>query len=294
MSGHSHHNSVHHLVWALGLTGAIFILQLVGALLSGSLSLLSNAAHLFTDAGSLGLALYAAKVGQNRATDQLSYGYSRGGIVAAFVNGLILAGIGLALMISSVYRLFRPAPVDAPLMLLVTLVTLALNLVSTWILHPPPSSRDINRWGVYWHALGDSVSSLSIVLAALLIEWSGWTGWDPLAALAVGIFILWASWKTGRPSLRILMEAAPEGARVDEIRQTFLNHPAVEDVHHVHVWSISPELHALSAHVRLATPTIREGQRIIEQLSNDLALHHDIHHVTIQLEADQHPDEAKK
>ncbi|NMP21055.1 cation diffusion facilitator family transporter [Sulfobacillus harzensis] len=287
---HTHDGPTRQLIWALLLTGAIFVLQLVGALMSQSLSLLSNAGHLFTDLGSIGLALYAAKVGQHRPTQELSYGYSRSGIVAAFVNGLILAAIAIALMISSIYRFIRPAPVNASVMLVVTIITLGLNLATSWVLHPPQKSRDINRWGVYWHALGDAFSSLGILLAALLIDETGWNGWDPVAALAVGLFILWASWKTARPSLRILMEATPEGTRLDEIRQTFLSHPDVNDVHHLHVWSISPELHALSAHIRLGTTSIRDGQRVIEQLNHDLAAHHDIHHVTLQIEAEQHDD----
>lgn len=291
---HTHSSAVRQLTGALVITGVVFLVQLIGALLSNSLSLLSNAGHLFTDAGSMGLALYAAKIGQSPPTERLSYGYSRSGIVAAFVNGLILASVGLALVVSSLYRLMYPSPVKATLMLEVTVITLLLNLLTTWILHPHPQSRDLNRRGVYWHALGDSLSSIGILVAALLIDWTGWTGFDAVAALAVGLFILWASWKTGRQSLHILMEATPEGAKLDEIRQTFLNHPAVEEVHHLHVWSISPDLHALSAHVRLATLSIREGQRVIEDLTMALADGHDIQHVTIQLEADRHDDNPKR
>ncbi len=279
---------IRQLVWALMGTGIIFLLQLVGALMSGSLSLLSNAGHLFTDVGSMGLALYAAKIGQNRPTEQLSYGYSRSGIVAAFVNGMILAAIAIALILSGIYRLFHPSPVHVPIMLVVTAVTLVLNLAVTWMLHPPHESHDVNRWGVYWHALGDALSSVGILAAALLIHLTAWLGWDALAAIAVGVLIVVASYRVGRPSLRILMEAAPEGAQFEDIRSTFLAHPQVHDVHHLHVWSISPDYHVLSAHVRVATGSIREGQHIVEQLSLSLKEEHHIQHVTIQVESDRH------
>lgn len=269
------------------MTAAIFVLQIVGALASRSLSLLSNAAHLFTDVGALGLALYAAKIGQNRPTEQLSYGYSRGGIVAAFVNGLILAAIAVTLVVTSVFRLFHPVSVNAPIMLIVTGLTLILNLLVTWLLHPH-NHNDLNRQGVFWHAIGDTVSSIGILIAATLILVTRWDGWDPLAALLVGFFILWSSYRIARPTIRILMEAAPENTRLDEIRQTFLDQDLVVDVHHLHVWSITPDYHVLSAHVRLKTLSIREGQQIINDLGHMLEQRHNINHTTIQIEADDH------
>ncbi len=279
--------AVRQFVWALALSGLVFLIQLVGALYSGSLSLLSNAGHLFTDVGSLGLALYAAKVGQNPPTEQLSYGYGRSGILAAFVNGLVLAGVAAALIVAGVFRLAHPQPVHSTIMIAVTVVTLVLNLTVTRTLHAD-HDPDVNRRAAYWHALGDSLSSVGILAAALLIHWTHWPEWDSLAAIAVGLFILWSSWAAGRPSLLILMEAAPAGARPEDVRALMLQHPAVHDVHHVHVWSLAPGYHALSAHVRLETDTIREGQRVIEELSQSLKESHHIDHVTIQIEAEAH------
>lgn len=282
--------SVHRLVVALSITAIIFVVQLVGALFSGSLALLSNAGHLFTDVGSLSMALYAAKIEGRGPTEQLSYGFGRSGIVAAFVNGLVLAGIGAALVITGFFRLFRPSPVQTGTMILATIIALVLNIGQSRLLAGHPH-EDFNRQSVYWHAVGDSMSSVGILAAAIAIRWTGWTGWDALAATVVGLFILWSSYKTGRPSLLALMEATPATQQISAIRATFLVHPQVADVHHLHVWALAPRYHALSAHVRVHAQTIREGQRIIDELQSQLAQQHHIQHVTIQLEADNHPSE---
>lgn len=288
-----HEASHRRLILVLAVTAVIFLVQLVGALFSGSLSLLSNAGHLFTDIGSIGVALYAAKIQNHDPTEQLTYGFGRSGTVAAFVNGLVLAAIGLALIITSVFRLVHPSRVNVSIMIVVTMAALALNIVQVVIVRTH-DAEDLNRQSVYWHALGDSLSSLGILLAAVLIQLTGWFGWDPTAALVVGLIILWSSYKVGRPSLLTLMEAVPEAHNMQQIEATMRLNPTVEDVHHIHVWSLAPGYHALSAHVRVHSESIREGQAVITTITETLRETHGIHHVTIQLEADSHEQDDKR
>lgn len=278
------------LVATLVLTGVIFALQLVGALASGSLSLLSNAGHLFTDVGSLGVALYAAKIQDNQPTTQLSYGFGRSGTVAAFVNGLVLAAIGIALIVTSTFRFFHPIKVHVGIMIWVTLITLLLNLVEVTLVRKP-DVEDFNQKSVYWHVLGDSLSSLGILVAALMIRLTGWPGWDPAAALVVGVIILWSSYRIARPSVLTLMEAVPEAHKLADVESTMRQHSSVMDVHHIHLWSLAPGYHALSAHVRIQAESIQEGQAVIRELTKTLSQSHGIQHVTIQMEADPHPDD---
>jgi cobalt-zinc-cadmium efflux system protein len=284
-------SAARRLIAALVITAVIFTVQLLGALFSGSLALLSNAGHLFTDVGSLTVALYAAKIERRSPTEQLSYGFGRSGIVAAFVNGLVLGGIGAALVITGVFRLFRPTPVQTGPMIVATAIALILNILQSRLVFSH-HGEDFNRQSVYWHTIGDSLSSLGILIAALAIRWTGWTGWDALAAITVGAFILWSSYKIGRPSVLALMEATPATQQTSAVRATLLAHPQVADVHHLHMWLLAPGYHALSVHVRVYVQTIREGQHVIAELQSLLSQNHHIQHVTIQLETDNHPIES--
>lgn len=234
-------STTRRLLLSLVITALIFVIQLIGALFSGSVSLLSNAGHLFTDVGSTAVALYAAKVEGNEPTDRLSYGYGRSGIVAAFVNSMLLAAIGVALLIASVFRLLHPERVNVGTMIWVTLAALVLQIIQTRVLHTH-DHQDVNRPSVYWHAVGDSLSSLGILLAALIIRWTRWPGWDAIAALVVGLVILWSSYRVSWPSLLALMEAAPDALPIENIETTLKSHSEVADVHHIHVWSLAPDI----------------------------------------------------
>lgn len=287
---HHESRSTRALTIALALTAGVFLTQFVGGLYTNSLSVLSNAGHLLTDIGSMGLALYAAKIEHNEPTSLHSYGYLRSGIVAAFVNALVLAAIAIALVISGLMRLLHPVSVHATGMLWVAAIALIFNLATGIFLHEH-DAHDLNRQGAFWHVVGDALSSVGIIVAALLIRTTHWLGWDPMASIFIGLVVGRAAYQVARPSLNILMEATPTGVHPDSVEASLRSHQAVEEVHHVHVWSLTPEYHALSAHVRLTNMSIREGQMVIHAMERTLKEEFNIQHVTIQIETEQHDDE---
>ncbi|MDA8193051.1 MAG: cation diffusion facilitator family transporter [Thermaerobacter sp.] len=281
-------NPFRRLVVVLILTMIVFAVQFIGGVATNSLSLLANAGHFLGDIGSATLALVAARLEKQRPTQAHSYGYGRSGTVAAFINALMLGAIGVSMIVTGLLRLFHPVAVTTGPILIIGLIGLAFNLLSTLILHQGDHS-DLNLRAMFAHAASDAAASLAIVVAAWLIERTGWTGWDPLTAALIGLAIGHMAWRVARPSLRVLMEATPEGLDPETIRQTILTDPAVDEVHHLHVWSLGPRYHALSAHVRLRDMSIREGQSVIDTVETILAEQYHIHHVTIQIETDQHP-----
>ena len=210
MHTHSHHHSMtlSRLKWALILTIAVFVVEFLGALASGSLSVLSNAVHLLSDVGAMGLAYYAARVETNPPTLQLSYGYARSSILASLINSLILALLALGLIVAGLYRLLRPAPLMATSLIWLGLLALLFNILVTGLL-AGGQSRDLNIRTMFWHAAGDAIGSLSVALSGLLIIWTHWSGFDALAGIAIGITLLIAALRIIRRSVNILMEGTP-------------------------------------------------------------------------------------
>lgn len=238
----------------------------------------------------MGLALFAARVEPRQPTPEHSYGYVRSGIVAAFVNALVLSAIALSLIATGLMRLFHPVTVDATPVIWLAAISLAFNFAGGLVLHDH-DGHDLNVRAMFWHVVGDALGSLAILVAAILLKVTHWAGWDPVAAILIGLVIAQAAYQVVRPSVRILMEGTPEGIDPETVRRMMMADPAVDEVHHLHVWSLGPHYHALSAHVRLRNMSIREGQGVIDNLEDMLGREYEIRHVTIQLEADQHLDD---
>lgn len=282
-------NPAHRLLIALVVTSFIFVLQFIGGIVTNSLSLVANAGHFLGDMGSIGLALLAARMQNYRPNRRHSYGYLRSGTVAAFVNAFILATVALSMIITGLLRLFHPVPIVSGPVLALALIALAFNLLSSWVLHTH-DAHDLNLRAMFWHAISDALGSLAIVVAALLIRRTGWEGWDPLAAVLIGLAIARMAWTVAKPALTVLMEATPDNIDPEAIRGSLRALPEVDEIHHLHIWSIAPRYHALSAHVRLRDMSVREGQSVIDSMETLLAHQYHIHHVTIQIEAEQHKE----
>ncbi len=280
------------LKWALILTAAVFLIEFLGGLASHSLSVLSNALHLLSDSGAMGLAYYAAKVQDNPPTTRLSYGYRRSGILAALVNGLVLLILACLLIGAGIYRLIRPETVGAASMIWLGLTALAFNAAITGLLMRH-EEHDLNVRSMFWHSLSDAAGSFSVVLSGLLIIWTRWPGFDPLAGILIGLILFRASLGITRRSVSILMEATPPGIDPALIDAALRDIPGVEDVHHIHIWSLESGYNVLSAHVRTGNMSLREGQELLSAVAARLTSDFAIHHVTIQLETDTHqrPDD---
>lgn len=225
------------LKWALGLTAGFMGLEVFAGLWSGSLALLADAGHMLTDAGSLALALYAAKASRRSPDLRRTYGYGRARVLAAFVNGLSLLLIAAWIAIEAVQRLREPIPILAGPMLGVALAGLAVNVVAYLILR---GGSDLNSRGALAHVVGDLLGSVAAIGAAVVILTTGWIPADPLLSVAVAVLIVRTGWRITRESAHALLEGSPMGYDVDLVRESLLRTiPGLVDVHHVHAWTVA-------------------------------------------------------
>ena len=264
------------------LTGGFMVVEVAGGLLAGSLALLADAGHMLTDFAALGLAWLAFRFGRAPADSRRSYGYSRLQVLAAFVNGVALIFVVGWIVVEAVRRLFAPVEILGGAMLVVAALGLLVNLAAFAILHG--GDRDnLNIRGAALHVLGDLLGSAAAVAAALVILATGWTPIDPLLSLLVALLIVRSAWQVIRHSAHILLEGAPDWLDVDELRRTLCRTVgSVEDVHHVHVWSLTGEKPLITLHARL-----REGADFPGSLSaiqQCLKESFGIEHSTVQLE----------
>ncbi|WP_028963203.1 cation diffusion facilitator family transporter [Sulfobacillus thermosulfidooxidans] len=288
MHEHSHHTiTISRLKWALILTIIVFIVEFLGALSSRSLSVLSNAVHLLSDVGAMGLAYYAARIENNPPTKQLSYGYARSGILASLINSLILVILAIGLIIAGIYRFIRPEPVMAGAIIWLGLVAFLFNILVTGLLMPR-DKHDLNLRAMFWHAASDAAGSLSVIVSGLLIWWTHFNGFDPLAGMLIGVILLKAALGISAQSVNILMEGTPPGVKPQDIEHALLTIPRVHEVHHLHIWALRSDYNLLSAHILIDNVSVKEGQEILAAIARYLQDHFPIHHVTIQLETQQH------
>ena len=273
------------LAWALGIAVGVFILEVVGAIVTGSLALLADAGHVLTDVLGVALALVAATMAQRPPSLRRTFGWQRLEVLAAALNALLLIGVGLYVAVEAVQRLVTPEPVEAGLMLVFAVVGLIANAVSLRIL-TAGKDESINVRGAYLEVLGDLLGSLAVVVAAAVIMATGWERADPVASLLVAFMILPRSLKLLRDALRILLEAAPVDLDVAEVRKHLTGVPGVLDVHDVHAWTITSGVPALTAHVVVDSATLDAcgPESMLDQLQECAHDCFDIDHTTFQLE----------
>jgi len=281
--------SVRRVQVALVLTGAFMVVEVVGGIVSGSLALLADAGHMLTDTMALALAAFAFRVSSRPADARRSYGYQRVQIIAAFINGLSLLGIVGWILFEAVMRLVEPPEVAGLTMLYVATAGLVVNIASFLVLHSG-DQENLNIRGAALHVLGDLLGSLAAIVAAVTIIRTGWMPIDPLLSVLVAMLILKSAWQLVRRSAHILLEGAPEWLNVGDMQQKIIAVvPEVSEIHHVHVWGLTPQHPMLTMHVVLkelqadSTPVVR---RIKEVLSSEFA----IDHSTIEVECDDCAD----
>lgn len=268
------------LAIVLGLTAFFTLVEIVGGLVSNSLTLLADAGHMGTDVAALGLALFGARVAQRRDGAAQRFGNLRWEVLAALVNGLALFVIGFAITIEAVDRLKHPRPIDATLFGVVASVGLVVNILSLRVLHGH-HHHDLNVRGAYLHIMGDILGSLGAIVAALVIHYTGWLPADPLISVLVSVLILRSAWRLVRESSTILLDRVPAGVPLRDVVARLLRHERVSKVHDVHVWTVAGGLVAMSAHV--VVPALESHPEVLRQLELEMG-HLGIGHVTIQLE----------
>jgi cation diffusion facilitator family transporter len=279
------------LTVVLVLTLLVLVAEIVGAVLSGSLALLADAGHMATDAAGIALALGAVTLAQRPATGRRTFGWQRIEILAAVANGLLLLGVAGYVLVEAVLRIGHPADIASGLMMAVAGAGLVVNLIALALLHG--GRRDsLNVRGAYLEVLGDAFGSLAVLIAGLVILTTGWTYADTLASLAIGVLVVPRAWHLLREALDVLLEAAPRGVDLDDVRAHILAVDGVLGVHDLHAWTITSGLPVLSAHVVVSDAALQaaHGGRVLDALCSCLGSHFDVEHCTFQLEAETHAD----
>ncbi|NYJ06798.1 cation diffusion facilitator family transporter [Petropleomorpha daqingensis] len=279
------------LTVVLGLTLVVLVAEVVGAVLSGSLALLADAGHMATDAAGIALALGAVTLAQRPARGRRTFGWQRVEILAAVANGLLLLGVAGYVLVEAVLRIGEPAEISSELMLVVAGAGLVVNLVSLALLHRGRSDS-LNVRGAYLEVLGDAFGSLAVIVAGVVILTTGWSFADTLASLAIGFLVVPRAWHLLREALDVLLEAAPRGVDLDDVRAHILAVDGVLGVHDLHAWTITSGLPVLSAHVVVSDAALQAGHggQVLDALCSCLGSHFDVEHCTFQLEAETHAD----
>lgn len=295
--GHGNHAGGHarpghnerRVLQALVLTAGFMVVEALGGLWSGSLALLADAAHMMTDAAALFLAWLAFRVMRRPADARRSYGYHRFQVLAAFVNSAAMMALGVWIIAEAVLRIAEPGQILAWPMLSIAIAGLAVNAGSYALLHSG-DRENLNMRGAALHVMGDILGSLAAILAAIIILLSGWTAADPILSLLSAGMILRAAWGILRRSTHILLEGTPEDFDRDALRDDLMQAiPGLDDVHHIHAWSLGDGDTLLTMHAA-ALPE-RDQALLLAEIKSRLLASHGIRHATVQIETRACPDE---
>ena len=280
---HNSHHVERRFLLSLVLTGLILVAEVIGGLWTGSLALLSDAAHVFLDAFALGVSYVALRLAALPPDDRHTYGFHRLQVLAALANGATLLLVAFEILREAWERFRYPTPVLAGPMLAVAVVGLVVNLVVALVLREH-DHHDLNVRSAFLHVLGDALASIGVIGVGIVIAVTGWTLIDPLVSVLIGLIILIGSGRVLRESLHILVEGMPGSLTVTEVAEAMGQVAGVGEVHDLHVWTLSPGYVALSAHVLLTDQSLSQSQRVMEELKRTLAGQFDIEHTTIQFE----------
>lgn len=269
---------------ALLLTAGMMVVEGVTGWLSGSLSLLADAGHMFTDASALGLSLFAAWFAARPATVEKTYGYYRTEILAALANGIALWLLVFWIVAQAWRRLRHPLAVPSGPMIVVAVIGFAVNLFCGWILMRK-RAQSLNIHGAWLNVMSDALGSVGVIIAGLLIRGYGWTAADPIASVLIAALIAVNSWNLVTQSVNILLEGTPAHLNVSEVVGAIRSVDGVREVHDMHLWTITTGMEAMSGHI--IVEDLGKSTQILERLNALLTERFDITHTTFQLESGQ-------
>ncbi len=263
---------------------AIAIAEIIGGVLSNSLSLISDALHNVGDSLAVFLAYIAHLIGRRPSDQKRTFGYKRVEILAAFINAVLLIGISLFLFYEAVNRLMDPQPIKGRIMFIVAVIGLLANLVAMIILRKD-SGKNINVRAAYLHLVGDTLSSVAVIIGAVLIYYFEIFWIDPVITILIGIYLIRETWFVLKQSVDILMQSTPEGIDLEQISKDICNVPSVHGIHHVHAWNLDDHSIHFECHVDLDDNyRILEAEKVYKEVESLLHEKYGINHVTIQLE----------
>jgi len=259
----------------------ILAAEVVGGYISNSLALLSDAGHMVTDALAIALGLLAARISKKPSDKYATFGYQRVGILAALINGLSLLVIAVFIFYESYQRLLSPPEINIPVMLVIAMLGLAGNLVMAFILGH--SHEDLNVKSVWLHVLGDTLSSVGVILSGIIIYFTGWAYADPIVSVLIGGIIIWGGARLVRDTISIFLNLTPKGFSVEVLAKKITDMPDVVDIHDVHLWPIAHNHVAFSAHVLVDDKTLKEVEATKHTIE-EMLRENGIDHSTLQIE----------
>ncbi len=262
------------------ITALFMVAEIVGGLLSGSLALLADSGHMFTDAAAIGLSLFAMRIAQRPPNTKRTFGYVRLEILAALVNGATLLAIAGLIVFEAWQRLRNPVVIDGTIMLSVAALGLAVNVAGAFLLHSH-AHDNLNVRGAYLHVLGDLLGSVGAIAAGIIVLTTGWTPADPIISVVIALLILFSAWKLVREATDVLLESVPSHVDMDGVLAALASIDGLDDVHDVHVWTLTSGFVAISAHGVIDDPI--EHSRVLTEV-RELMASHGIDHVTFQIE----------
>ncbi|QQP94253.1 cation transporter [Lysobacter enzymogenes] len=284
-SGHDHGTTaIRHerpLWWALGLTGGFLIAEVIGAFVTNSLALLSDAAHMGTDTVALMIALTAVRLSRKPPDAKRSFGYARMEALGAMANGLMLFAVAAYILYEAVGRFSQPPEIATTGMLVIASLGLAVNLIAMRLLQAG-SGESLNMKGAYLEVWSDMLGSVAVIAGAIAIRFTGWTWIDPALAVLIGLWVLPRTWTLLREAGNVLMEGVPKGTDLNAVRALLSSSAGVAGVHDLHVWSLGSSTPALTAHLVVTPGT--DGDALRRELTKLLDERYGIEHCTLQIE----------
>ena len=287
---HTHGANKKTLMISFIIITVYMIIEAIGGFLTNSLALLADAGHMLSDSISLGVGLLAFILGEKAADYSKTYGYKRFEILAAVFNGVTLVLIAIYIFYEAYQRFANPPEVASTGMLIIATIGLLVNILVAWLLMRGGDTKEnLNIRAAFLHVLGDLLGSVGAIIAALMIIFFNW-GWaDPLASVIVAVLVLISGWRVTKDSIHVLMEGTPKNVEIDAVIRTIERIPGVNNMHDLHVWSITSGQNALSCHVVVdGTIPIQESEEILRTIEQKLE-DENIGHATIQMESENHP-----
>ncbi|MHC0037831.1 cation diffusion facilitator family transporter [Pseudoneobacillus sp. C159] len=286
--GHGHSHGHHHhssnktaLLWSFIIISAFMVVEVIGGFLTNSLALLSDAGHMLSDAVALGLSFFAIKLGEKKVTKDKTYGFKRFEIIAAALNGITLVLIAFYIFYEAFHRFQDPPAVQSTGMLIISTLGLIVNIIAAMILMKG-DKENLNVRSALLHVIGDMLGSFGAIIAALLIMFFGW-GWaDPLASVIVAALVLISGYRVIKDSVHILMEGAPIQIDSNSVKNALLKLPGVNDLHDLHIWTITSGYPVLSCHLAISENGIHDD--VLKRAQKLLHEEFGIEHCTIQVE----------
>lgn len=285
-AGHDHGTAeIKHerpLWWALGLTATFMIAEVVGGIVTNSLALLSDAAHMMTDVIALAVSLTAVRISRRPADARRTYGYARLEAIGAMVNGGLLFIVAGYILWEALGRFRQPPEVATTGMLVIAALGLIINLISMRLLKAG-SGTSLNVRGAYLEVWADMLGSVGVLLAAGIIMLTGWAVADPIVAVLIGLWVLPRAWVLLRQAGHVLMQGVPEGLDLDQVRNALSQHAGVSEVHDLHVWALGSQQRVLTAHIVLGVDAVA-ADAVRAELASMIEQKFDIHQATLQME----------